>query len=154
MTKREEQARDYAREQAEIDRILDRIAVPEQRAPSVEFSGWVDASNRLPVAHVEVLVCHAGRGRYSTAHVVRTEGRCPQWFSNCGDVNEPTHWMPLPSVPRLRNGVIPPERLAEYQHDAAVHEAIEWAISMADDKNHPAAFPLVALLMRIKGESE
>ena len=83
MTKREHQAREYAAEQS----------------GRPDSSGWVDASERLPEDRVEVLVCHAGRGRYATAHIARISGRYPLWFASCGDMNEPTHWMKLPPVP-------------------------------------------------------
>lgn len=118
MTKRDDQAKDYAREQAEA-----RVA----RVSTINIRDWVFGEGDFSPEALK-LACE------------RTGRRIARLYHDA-------LWKSM-----QKEFAIPPEKLAEYQHDAAVHEAIEWAISMADDKNHPAAFPLVSLLMRIKGE--
>lgn len=119
MTKREEQARDYAREQAESS---------SYRVSKINVRDWMFGKGDFS-PEAQKLACERTGRRIAKLYQDALLKAMEEEFA------------------------IPAEKLAAYKHDAAVHEAIEWAISMADDRNHPAAFPLVSLLMRIKGEA-
>jgi hypothetical protein len=60
-------------------------------------SKWTPVTERLPKPGVEVLVCNE-YGDYWLSFMNEGYGEPPYWFNTDG--GDPTHWMPLPELPK------------------------------------------------------
>ena len=58
-------------------------------------SKWIPVTERLPDAWVDVLSCD--RNKNLTVDCVDKNGK---WYSEYTDLEEVTHWMPLPEAPK------------------------------------------------------
>lgn len=70
------------------------------------MSNWIKCSERLPPISEEVLIyTQDGKGDYEITldHLLKFDGKSPQWVSNLSGYNEQwkiTHWMHKPEPPK------------------------------------------------------
>ena len=64
------------------------------------YSPWIPVEERLPDYGQQVLVAHAANGAISVASREKI-GAGRFWIDASDELNDPTHWMPLPEPPAV-----------------------------------------------------
>lgn len=73
-----------------VENVLEML-----KNPNNVGSKWISVGDRLPDAWVDVLSCD--RNKNLTVDCVDKKGK---WYSEYADLEEVTHWMPLPEPPK------------------------------------------------------
>jgi hypothetical protein len=93
----------FYKEQWDADVLYRRICELEigiGKTPAIAIDNnvghkWIPVTERLPDAWVDVLSCD--RNKNLTVDCVDKKGK---WYSEYTDLEEVTHWMPLPEPPK------------------------------------------------------
>lgn len=73
----------------------------ELKERQYRLTRWISVDDRLPEMGERVMVCHAVDGWVGTG-ARKLTGAYLHWDEDGEELNDPTHWMPLPEPPEVK----------------------------------------------------